>query len=494
MKRANYIIMLFLLVLITIIHSVHGATYFCDPVEGNTSTGDGSAQDPWGSLQSVVEARKFRNAIQDGDTVFLMSGFHGKLDTRDMRGDERARNDWVTLEGAPGERAQISFTHFSASSYWRMRNIEFSPSFAGTLTDHNPKNEQTYSILGSSNTGNHHFEVENCRIFSTEDASNWTSYDWTTKTWVGIKLRASHIRFVNNTIFNVFAGIEASGPGLVADNLIQNYSCDGMRVGGRDLVVQDNKILDIYNTDLQGYIDFGWSSADKCHADAIQGGDGNMRNVTMRRNTIIARTDPDRPTISVGGLQGVFLENSYLSGVIENNVIIANNPAHGITVGELDEDIVENLIIRHNTITDPYGMVDNHPNIHFQGGQFANITIINNIAGGMPSSNPDKNIVSNNNIRIEDYDPDTQFVDFAHGDMRLAEGSDFIDSGATEHASSEDLDGNPRAGIPDCGAYEFLGCTAISDQQMMDMIEEWKNGSMAIQGLISAVLAWKEGC
>jgi len=436
-----------------------GKVYYCDPVNGNTATGDGSAQKPWGSLESVALARKFKDVIKDGDIIRLKSGFHGSFDTRIMKNmTERNRSNYIVIEADEGAKPKISWIWMTGCSYWKFKNIDFSPSFNSSLIiNRDPKGGS--AILGStSGSGNNHFIIENCRIFTVEDASSWTAYDWTAKTWGGIKLADTNSIYRNNTIFNVNLGISAGGLGLVEKNIIENYSCDGMFVGGENLIIQDNKIIDVYNTDAQAYVDFGRNASDKCHADAIQGGDPNMPNVTIRRNYITARTNPSRPASSVGGLQGIFLENSYLSGIIENNIVLAINSAHGITTGEtVTHDTVENLIIRHNTISNPYGLGDNHPNIHFQGAKRSNITIVNNIAGAVPNSNETLNIIVSNNANLGSFNPETEFVNYYFGDMHLASGSHFINNGTTTSASKEDFDRKMRDATPDVGAYEYFG-------------------------------------
>ena len=67
-------------------------TFYCDPVGGDTSTGDGSWENPWGTLQSVFEAEKIqRRTHKDqgitnpsapvalGDTIQLLEGYHGAI-------------------------------------------------------------------------------------------------------------------------------------------------------------------------------------------------------------------------------------------------------------------------------------------------------------------------------------------------------------------------------------------------------------------------------
>ena len=54
-----------------------------------------------------------------------------------------------------------------------------------------------------------------------------------------------------------------------------------------------------------------------------------------------------------------------------------------------------------------------------------------------------------------DIEGDPMFVDPDDFDFRLLEGSAAIDAGIEEGAPEEDLDGNPRVGAVDIGAYEF---------------------------------------
>jgi hypothetical protein len=86
-----------------------------------------------------------------------------------------------------------------------------------------------------------------------------------------------------------------------------------------------------------------------------------------------------------------------------------------------------------------------------------NTIIRNNIADGFPSSDPANNVFSDHNYDMSNYDPLVEFVDYMHGDVHLATGSNFVDVGESADAPNEDLDGGARpygAGY-DIGAYEY---------------------------------------
>lgn len=51
-------------------------------------------------------------------------------------------------------------------------------------------------------------------------------------------------------------------------------------------------------------------------------------------------------------------------------------------------------------------------------------------------------------------DADPQFVDPDSGDLHLGTESPCINAGDPESEVDHDLEGNPRTGVPDMGAYE----------------------------------------
>jgi len=58
--------------------TAHAAEFFVDPVAGSTS-GDGSASQPWLTVEGVVQAGHFGKTIHAGDTVWLKTGYHGAM-------------------------------------------------------------------------------------------------------------------------------------------------------------------------------------------------------------------------------------------------------------------------------------------------------------------------------------------------------------------------------------------------------------------------------
>jgi len=367
-------------------------TYYCDPVSGNTTTGDGSSGNPWGTLQSVGEAGYFNEIkIKSGDILKLKNGYHGQLSIW-----KKANTDYITVESDEGAVANLTQVILKYTDYWIFRGLRMSPELA-VPSRVNPGNKSSMF----SGYSNRFIKIENCYMYTVENASNWTSYEWSNLTWSGIVLGYTSDCFArNNIIRNVRTGVNC-GAILTENNTVDGFSGDAMYVN-TNCILQDNIILNKHDP------------ADGFHNDGIQGWSSMTKNITVRRNYINARTDPNRNDSTVGGLQGIFLEGN-ISGRIENNVILAKNSAWGIGLSAGTHDIY----IFNNTIMRPY-LIGGWPNIQMSSSAI-NSVVKNNIADGMPVTNTTRNITSENNLKITNYNESqilSFFVDYPHGDVR----------------------------------------------------------------------------
>lgn len=125
----------------------------------------------------------------------------------------------------------------------------------------------------------------------------------------------------NNYLKNVVMGITASGDHIHAiNNVIENFSADGMRMQGNDILFEGNTIMNCYDVDEN-------------HDDGIQSfiiGEGVFRNNIIRSNIILNYVDQDQKLL--GALQGIgCFDGFYENWLIENNVVIVNH-WHGITL------------------------------------------------------------------------------------------------------------------------------------------------------------------
>jgi hypothetical protein len=420
------------------------ATYYCDP-NGNTVAGDGSASNPWGTLESVTGAGYFDGSkIKAGDTVKLNAGFHGSPSFINRY------TDYVEIE--PNGTAVVKLNHIeiSYSSYFHFKGLQISPDYntPSNVTVHLPSSNPSI-IHGYSDD---HITVEDCYIFTIEDASGWglDGNDWSCRAWTGIYLSQSYAIYRNNTIRNVRYGIRAeSSNSIVERNTIDGFCDDGMRIGGPNSVYQDNVIINRFmNTDGE-------------HSDMMQGSpvaDGN--NITIQRNYMCACTDPSRSRDTLGGVQGIFIQfPSLVNSLIVNNAIITTNGIHGISIGSgsystntSDTKILNNTILQvYNNTSQPLS-----PTITMLGNN-SNVLIRNNIARAFPNANGNYNISVDHNFYITSYNPDMEFVDYAHGNVRLRAGSHFINAGSNANAPLTDILGNSRGSSPDAGCYQYVG-------------------------------------
>src|SRR5690606_27325760 len=122
-----------------------------------------------------------------------------------------------------------------------------------------------------------------------------------------------------NYIRNVDMGITASRNFIEAhNNIIENFSGDGMRILGSHIVFEGNTIMNYY---------------DVCdnHDDGIKSfvtGDGVFRNNVIRSNIILNYIDPNQNLTST--LQGIGSFDGFVEDWgIENNMISLNQ-WHGI--------------------------------------------------------------------------------------------------------------------------------------------------------------------
>jgi len=367
-------------------------TYYCDPISGNTATGDGSAGNPWGTLQSVGEAGYFNEIkIKSGDTIKLRDGYHGQLSIW-----KKANTDYITVESDEGVVANLSNIILKYTDYWYFKGLKMSPELA-VPSRVNPGNQSSMF----SGYSNRFIKVENCIMYTIDNASSWMANEWSNLSWSGISLSYTTNSIArNNIIRNVRSGISLGTLIIIENNTVDGFSGDGMYVAA-DSILQDNIIINKHDP------------ADGFHNDGIQGWGNATKNITVRRNYINARTDPNRNDNTVGGLQGIFLTGN-VSGIIENNVVLAKNAVWGIGISSGSF----NLYILNNTIMRPYN-IGYWPDIHI--GYFENSIVKNNIADVIPVANITRNITSENNLKITNYN-ETQissfFVNYPYGDVR----------------------------------------------------------------------------
>lgn len=461
-----------------------GSTFYIDPVNGSMD-GDGSEQNPWSTLQEVVE----RNLIQyyrytenyntesplelvnkdapvkGGDVLILLSGYHGYLQVNNF-----IFNNWLTIKAKENNTPVLSqIKMFGAFKNIYINGVSvIKESYQGSEnyweTDTLNHNSGDCIYLASNDFWGKGSSVKlyGLTVKTAENTDSWLAGDWVEKAASGIGLRSvTEVEVVNCHVENIRHGItiaDNSDHSNVVNNLIKGFSGDGSRVLSDDILFAYNTIEDCYKVDDN-------------HDDGIQSysigddnspGTGVVYNVILRGNKIIGTTKPDHPL--AGYPQGIGCFDGMFDGwIVENNLIVTNH-YHGISFyGMLNSKIVNNTVVDAFPEDDisPWIMITDHKN----GTLSENCIAANNIVSSSMSVSG-TNVEEYNNYIIgrSEYDKVYQiFVDPENFDFHLLKneltGEYIINAGHPFPelvSTSMDLENNARKSGPDIGAYECM--------------------------------------
>ncbi|MEO8198624.1 MAG: hypothetical protein ABI689_18065, partial [Thermoanaerobaculia bacterium] len=220
-----------------------GATdFYVDPVLGSAA-GNGSAANPWRTIQEVIEDGLIETRIwaslpyqpglafvtvhpgapvKAGDTLWLRTGDHGAIF---LQGAYNAAP--ITIAAVPGQVPRVTRVTLSAVQNWLLRGLDVSPSHAapplapGTMID--VDNHDWYGPSWD-------IRVEDCDLYSVADASGWTAAQWVNDSSSGIGVGGDRVAIVGNRLRNVRFGISVDGAdALISHNTIDGFSADGLR-------------------------------------------------------------------------------------------------------------------------------------------------------------------------------------------------------------------------------------------------------------------------
>jgi hypothetical protein len=432
-----------------------GTLFYIDPVNGDPAN-DGSAEHPWRTLAEVLEAGLIEtraytdlpytgdNALEiknpgapvtAGDTLVLLSGYHGAVDLVNAHNEST-----ITIRAVEGQTPTLSSIRLTSAGNWRFKGLTVTPSAASTY-----ENNPLFSVLSSDWQGpSDHITIEDCRLYSVEDSSAWSADDWNELAANAISMNGDDMTARGNTCRNVNFGITISGNnGTVASNTIENFAGDGLRGLGNDLLFESNLVKNCYDVNAN-------------HDDGFQswsiGDDPPRERVTLRGNTIINFEGADYPLR--GSLQGIgCFDGPYIDWVVENNLVITDH-WHGISLyGAVNSRIVNNTVVDADDDPESPGPPWIMFHDHKDGTPSSGCLIRNNIAATISTSG---DTVADHNYLLQDGD--TLFQDPVTDDYHLRADADaVIDAGSADQAPTTDKDGTARpqgAGI-DLGCYEY---------------------------------------
>lgn len=438
--------------------------YYADPSAAGNMNNLGTATSPWANLSSIFTANK---TFLAGDTIFLRNGNHGYAIIKGVN------TDFVVIAPALGHnpiisRIRISNAATTSASYWKLYGLTIQSEATGTNATPSYNLVEIYPYAT-------HITISHCTITSSLNTTGWTRNDWRNRCNSGLSTRGklnAHYIIENNLIKNTAFALSISSSGtIVRGNTVQNFTSDGSRVVGSDILFEKNSILDLIKV----------MTAAENHDDLFQsftyaaGGAGQdtLKNNIIRQNIFINTTDTTRAFR--GNAQGIgCFDGVYLNWQVENNIVITDH-WHGISLyGAV------NCYVTNNTVIDPYltSPIDpfdnNATNIGptwiriakktngppSSGNIVSNNLVANNVFFGTPSMG-----TGFNNIMLGAITNfSTFFVDVSNLalpgnlDLHLLAGCAAIDAGDSLYAPRLDFDGavRPQGAGFDIGAYEYL--------------------------------------
>ena len=301
-------------------------TYHVDPAKGSED-GDGSAAKPWKTLAEVAKAKQLAT-LKGGDTVLLASGYHGDVA---LAGDNAST---ITIAADKGAKPQLSRLTIKSGSNWLVKGLIISPSFG----------EASYTtaiVTFGENGESSKISVEDCYIFNVEDASGWDAKEWmAAKSGMLVGRNGRDLTARNNYIRNVRFGITMTSFDSVCEgNVIENFSADAIRVTRDGQVAQYNVIRNVYVSDKDG---------DDNHDDGIQAflfnkGKGELKNITINGNIIIAHDSPNQKLPNT--LQGIgFFDGPLVDFKVTDNVVNVD-AYHGISLYDAQNAVIERNVV-----------------------------------------------------------------------------------------------------------------------------------------------------
>ena len=386
------------------------ATYYISPT-GSDTTGNGTLASPWGSL------KKAHDNLSPGDTVYARGGTYENSAGQDMQGARWTASGIpgspITIAAYPGE-TPVFHRASGGQKFLLMRVVDSAPKGVGI----HDVTIDGLTIDGYQNA----ISTRGCPSFINN--TTWSYSDCANARDILGKPIPDEVRHMDNII--------------IRNNTILNSIGHGIYPGAqtRNIEIYNNRIENPGGHGIHLFHETGVIGGE-IYNNVVSGGKVGIgvyteaNGVNVYNNTIYNQT--------VAGLKF----GNVIDVVVENNVVLENTaPAISSTSGTGE---LADISFDHNL----YYRTNSGPIAIWGGTNYQDLAAWQGIIG------PDDD-------NSEEANP--LFVNAGAADFHLQSGSPAIDTGASTHAPSVDIDGNSRpidgdgAGGAqfDKGAHEFV--------------------------------------
>jgi hypothetical protein len=326
------------------------STFYIDPQLGSMS-GDGSKERPWRTLSEVASHGLIANprwkkpygiyrgeispseggVIKAGDTLILATGDHGALRVFGGVFDKP-----LVIKAGQNQYPRLKEISLTSSKNWR---------FDGLIVIGDSESNRNTPLVKFASHGfagpasDIHFN--NSHLTSNFSYTGWDNDSWQRLSRNGIYSSAERVEIKSNLIEGVKTGITALGNHtLVHNNVIKNFSQDGIRSTGDDNQFTHNTVYNSIDVD-QNHDDLfqAWSiGVDR------KAGTGTIKRNILKNNVFFSDEDtlhaPKSTSQGIGCFDGVYEEWH-----VEGNIVVVNH-WHGLTMYHAtDSTITRNLIL-----------------------------------------------------------------------------------------------------------------------------------------------------
>ncbi len=349
-------------------------------------------------------------------TIQIVGGTYNQINigtTKIAKGTPTLTSAVTITSQNPNNPAVVKSIDVRTSNHWHFKSLAIRPVKSGLP-------EPGVSMSGSDNA------IEDSNL-TYGDATNWSAADWLNLSGSGISLNGPDSLVRNNTLKNVYMGIEigANSAGtLVKNNTVDGIGGDGMRELGDNVTVDSNLFKNF--KEINDNHDDCAQSWGMVNGSVSQ--EGIVKGVIFQNNICINNENPNDPLYD--NTQGFDAFDGSMQGWLVQNNVYVSTAYHGLSYSG-----AVNMVIRNNTIIDSDPVVAGTDTVWINVGSNKTGTILatgntfqNNIANRFLNYGTSSTVVNSQVVKMADYDK--YFRDWRHGDVRLLPSSSIQGVGA----------------------------------------------------------------